>query len=145
VLQVLDQRFDGGEPGARGQQDDGFMRIFVQEETALRAFEAQDVALLHGGKHLLGKQAAWHVADVQLERLVQRRCIGDTVRAALAVAQQKFDVLAGAVSQRLVGWQLQRHDGHIARHLGERGHARWHLAHRVVAAAAHFAHGDVQA
>jgi hypothetical protein len=64
---------------------------------------------------VVGEQAAWQVADVQFERTLQRRRTGDAVGAALAVLEQEFDVLAGAVGQRFVGRQLQRNDGDVRR------------------------------
>jgi hypothetical protein len=85
VLHVLDQRLDGRKAGARGQQDDGLVRVLAQEEAAERAFHAQDFLFLHAAEHMVGELAARHVADVQLDagrRLLQVRGGGHGIGAA---------------------------------------------------------------
>ena len=66
VLHVLNQGFDGRKAGARSQQNHGCLRVFAQVETAVGAFNAQDVFFLHGAEHHVGELAARHVANVQL-------------------------------------------------------------------------------
>jgi hypothetical protein len=116
VLQLLDQRLDGRKAGAAGQQDHGLGGVLAQEEAAEGAFHAQDVALLHRAKDVVGEQAARHVAQVQFDgrraaQLVWR--IGHAVAAPRAVAQDELDILPGAVLQVLVGRQLQAQHRHV--------------------------------
>ena len=84
----------------------GLSAVLAQEEAAERAFDAQDVLLLHRAEHMVGELAAGHVAQVQLDRRraaqVCRR-VGHRVAAPRAVAQDELDVLAGAVLEGR-GW-----------------------------------------
>jgi hypothetical protein len=66
-LQVLDQRLDRREAGARGQQHHRLVRVLAQEEAAERAFHAQDLLFLHRREHVVGELAARHVPDVQFD------------------------------------------------------------------------------
>ena len=97
VLHVLDQGFDRCKACARCQQDDGCLRVFTQIETAVRAFNAQNVFFFHGAEHHIGELAAGHVANVQFHfgccRVQGVGCIGHAVAAPCAIAQQKFHVL----------------------------------------------------
>ena len=63
--------------------------------------------------NIVGEHAARHVADVQFERAFLVRRGGDRVAAALAVAQQEFDILAGQELQALGGRQLQPDHDHV--------------------------------
>ena len=86
---VLDDALDRREAGAAGDEDDRLVGILAQEEAAERTFEAQDVAFLQGGKHLLGEQAARHVADVQFQQRVVVRRVGERKAARLPSFSRK--------------------------------------------------------
>ena len=65
MLHVFDEGLDRCKACTRGQQNNGRMRVFTQEEAAVRTFNSQYVFFLHGAEHHIGKFAAWHVPDVQ--------------------------------------------------------------------------------
>ena len=115
VESVLDDALDRREAGAAGEQDHRLVAVLAQKERAERSLEAQDVALLHLVEHVLGERAAGHVADVQFDvRLVLRR-VRHRIGAALAVAQDDLDVLAGQKLQPFVGRQVEIQRGHVVR------------------------------
>jgi hypothetical protein len=66
-----------------------------RKEGAERAFEAQDVALFHLVEHVLGEGAVRHIAHVQLDVRIVFRGVAHGISAALAVAHDDFQVLAG--------------------------------------------------
>jgi len=78
----------------------------MQEEAAERAFDAQDLALLHRAKHVVGKKTAGCVADMQLQArravLVVRRN-RHRIGTARATGKQKLDVLTGVVAKAVCG------------------------------------------
>lgn len=100
---VFDHGFDWGKAGAAGQQDDWFFRIFAQEKAAVWAVEAQDVALLHGAEHLISKESAGNVADMQFNQCIVMRGIGQRETTLLAILEQDVNVLAGEELQALSG------------------------------------------
>jgi len=113
---VFDDGLDRGETGARGEQNNGFVRVFAQEETAVRAFDAQDFLFLHATKDVVGELAAGHVTDMQFHRRgfgLAVRCGRHGVAASAAVAQQEFDVLAGVVLEGVTRGQLQGQHHHV--------------------------------
>ncbi|MCY1365231.1 hypothetical protein D9M69_520700 [compost metagenome] len=127
---MLDDGLDGGEAGARGQQDQRQLAVFAQEEAAVRALDAQDVLFLHGAEHVVGELAPGHVAQVEFEpglRGLGVGRVGHGIAAALAVAQQEFHVLAGVVLEGVAGGQLQAHHYHVGRNPFQRVHAHRHL------------------
>src|ERR1035437_9213778 len=63
VQRVFDDRLDRGEAGAAGDEDDRLVRVFAQKKSTKRTPEAQDVALFHDLKHMMGECAARDVAD----------------------------------------------------------------------------------
>src|SRR6185369_14971736 len=69
VEHVLDHSLDRREAGARGDEHQRLVGILAQEECAQRPFEAQDVALLHLGKDVVGELPAGDVAHVQFDEL----------------------------------------------------------------------------
>ena len=68
MLHVFQDGFDGRKTRARGQEHQRFVRVFTQEEAALRALDALDFFFFHRTKDMVGELAAGHVADVQLNR-----------------------------------------------------------------------------
>ncbi len=129
-LHVLDDGLDGGETGARCQQDQWQLAVFTQEEAAVGAFDAQDVFFLHRAEHVVGELAPRHVAQVQFEaglRGLGVGRVGHGVAAALAVAQQELHILASVVLEGVAGGQLQAHHDHIGRNPLQRVHAHRHF------------------
>ena len=110
-LHVLDDGFDRGKAGTRGQKHDGLGRFFAQVKAAKGAFNALDLFFFHHTKHVVGELATGHVTDVQFHRA--SRCIGHRVAAACAVAQQELHILTRVVLEIVVGGQLQLHHHHI--------------------------------
>jgi len=83
------------------------------------------------------------VADVQLDRTVVVRRVGDRVAAALAVAQEEFHVLSGQKLHTLGGRQLQLDDGDVRRGLFQRRDAAWDLLDGDIARAVLFLASDL--
>ncbi len=129
---MFDKGLDRRKAGARGQKDHGLVAL-VQVEAAKRAFDAQDLALLHRTKHVVGKKAAGCVADMQLQTgrglLVVRRD-GHRIGAAHTTSQQELDVLAGMVAKAVGRWQLQAQLDHIGREALNGLHAHRHFLDR---------------
>ena len=94
---------------------------------------------------MVGELAAGHAPQVQLDRrrrAEMTRRSGHRVAAPRAVAQDEFDVLPGAVLQRLVGRQLQAQHRHVGGRALDGHHAARHLEHRVLASTGHHARFD---
>ena len=77
MLHPLDDGLDRGKAGAAGQQHDRLVAVLAQEEAAHRAFHAQNVFFLQRAKDMVGELAAWHMAQMQLDRAgCTMRCVG---------------------------------------------------------------------
>ena len=142
VQRVFHDCLDRGEAGAAGDEDDWLVRVFAQKKSAERASEAQDVALFHDLKYMMGKCAARDVADVQFEKLIVVRCIGQRETTRLLILEQNVDVLSGQELQTLIGGQLEREHHYIRRGLFHFLHAAWHGFHWNVFERIHFAAFD---
>ena len=112
---MLDDRLDRCEAGAAGDEDDRLVRLFAQKKSAERTFEAQDVALLHGFKNRLGKCAPGDVADMQFQKRIVVRRIGQRETARFLILEQNVDVLSGQELQAFIGGQLEREHHDIRR------------------------------
>ena len=78
----------GAKPVPLASRTIGLARVLAQEEAAERAFDAQDLLVLHRAEDMVGELAARHVADVQLDgrRAAQPlRRVGHAVAAAQPV------------------------------------------------------------
>src|SRR5450759_5325358 len=104
---MFDDRFDGCKTSAAGDKDDGFFRIFAQKKGAEWSLETQDIAFLHDFEHMMGKCAADDVTDVELQKLIVMRCIGQRKAARLLILEQNIDVLSGQELQAFIGGQLE--------------------------------------
>ena len=127
---MLNDGLDGRETSARGQQHHGLGAVFTQVEAAKRPLNAQNIFFFHDAKNVICELAAWHVAYVQFGAGVfelQVRCGSHGVGAPVAVAQQEFNILASVVLEHITGWQLQAHQHHIVRGLGQAAHANRHF------------------
>ena len=74
---MLEHALDRREPGAAGDEDHRLVRILADKKAAERTFEAQDVTFLQSTEHLVGKQPARHMADVQFQQRVIVRRVGE--------------------------------------------------------------------
>ena len=90
----------GAKPVPLATEEDGFVAVFAQEESAQRAFEAQDVALLHHFEDVLGEFAGDDVTDMQLQKFVIVQRVRQRKAARLIVLDEDVDILAGEELQR---------------------------------------------
>src|SRR5262245_45792436 len=104
---MLDDRLERREAGARGDVHDRLGGVLAQEKRAERSFEAQDVALLHLAKYVVGELSAGDAPHKELDQLVVVRRIAHREAAPRAVLEQKLDVLPGEELQSLVRRQLE--------------------------------------
>ena len=67
---MFDDGLDRCKTSARSDQQHRLCGILTQVETAMRPVDTQNVALLHGVEHMIGKLAARHMPDMQLLSLI---------------------------------------------------------------------------
>jgi len=133
---VLQHALDRRKAGASGDEDHRLVGIVADEEAAEWAFQAQDVAFLQRGKHLVGEQPPRHMANMKFQQRVVVRRIGERKAARLGVLQLEIDVLAGKKLQPLAGRQLDLHQHHVVGALLQFFHpARQRLHHDVLGGA----------
>jgi nucleoside-diphosphate-sugar epimerase len=143
VLHVLEQGFDRCKARTRGQQNHGRLRVFTQVETAVGAFDSQNVFFLHGAEHHIGKLAPWHVANVQFHfgrsRVQRVGCVGHAVASARTVTQQKFHILTRMEFHEVGGGQLHEDRHHVIRLFLKADHAHRHFLNGEAAFFSHLA------
>src|SRR5205807_4437517 len=98
---MLDDRLDGSEAGASGDEEDRLAPVLAKVEGSERPFEAKDRALLHFLEDEARERPAGRLAHVQLQELVVVRRVRHREAAALAVLEEDVDVLAGEELQAL--------------------------------------------
>src|SRR6266849_4448200 len=90
----------GRMPGATGTSTS--LYVVAQKECAERPFEAQQRLFLHFSKNMVRKMTAGDMANVDLQKSIIMRGVGQRKTAPAAVAQQNIDILPGQKLQALV-------------------------------------------
>ena len=104
---MLEDALQRCEAGAAADENNRPVGVLAQEKGPQRPLDAQQGLFLHVVEDLVGKQPAFHVADVQLDELVVVRRVGNGERAGVVAPDQHIDVLPGEKLQAFRGGHLQ--------------------------------------
>jgi len=89
--------------------------LLAQVKRAQRPLDTQQRPVFHFVEHVTGKGAARNVADMQFEKVIAVRRVGNRKRAPAAVLENELYVLAGEELKTLAFRQLEHHLHDIVR------------------------------
>jgi hypothetical protein len=112
---LFDDGLDRREAGSAGDQQDRLCESSRRKKLPCGPRRRSKVAFLQGLEDVLGELSPGYVADMQLQKGVVVRRVGQRESSPLAFLEQDVHVLPGEKLQALAGRQLEFDDHHVRR------------------------------